>query len=247
MRIHQESVQVCAYRLLITARGCVCAGVRCVGVWCRRDNGEAHLTNASLSSVGGLGPPKPPLTRHLVSSSERARRCDAARTRANARRRQAGRHGESQSYRSMTHGVTRCRVIHAIWVVIPSPGQCAVRCGAWEGTARIHSQVMNWNQPPRCHVYCLGSSMVRHCSRAGATSTWGQHSATARGVPWSPHWRRGCRSSRPLSRRLRCRRVRVKALWVCSEQMSQSACHRQTRTLPFAARVILRYQCNINI
>ena len=54
------------------------------------------------------------------------------------------------------------------------------------GTARIHSQVMNWNQPPRCHVYCLGSSMVRHCSRAGATSTGGQHSATARGVPWEP-------------------------------------------------------------
>ena len=54
------------------------------------------------------------------------------------------------------------------------------------GTARIHSQVMNWNQPPRCHVYCLGSSMVRHCSRAGATSTGGQHSATARGVPWAP-------------------------------------------------------------
>ena len=94
MRIHQESVQVCAYRLLITARGCVCAGVRCVGVWCRRNNREAHLTNASLSSVGGLGPPKPPLTRHLVSSSERARRCDAARTRANARQAggRAGRH-----------------------------------------------------------------------------------------------------------------------------------------------------------
>ena len=104
MRIHQESVQVCAYRLLITARGCVracgcvCVRVGCgnvgvwvcggVGVW-GRGNKEAHLTNASLSSVGGLGPPKPPLTRHLVSSSERARQCDAARTRANAR--QAGR------------------------------------------------------------------------------------------------------------------------------------------------------------
>ena len=31
-------------------------------------------------------------------------------------------------------------------------------------TARIHSQVIDWNQPPRCHVYCLGRSMVRHCS-----------------------------------------------------------------------------------
>ena len=38
MRTHQESVQVCAYRLLITARGCVRACVRAgvcvrVGVW----------------------------------------------------------------------------------------------------------------------------------------------------------------------------------------------------------------------
>ena len=93
----------------------VCAGVRCVGVWCRRDNGEAHLTNASLSSVGGLGPPKPPLTRHLVSSSERAVPCDKAQggtRRGQTRGTHAG--GESQSYRSMTHGVTRCRVIHAI-------------------------------------------------------------------------------------------------------------------------------------
>ena len=32
MRIHQESVQVCAYRLLITARG-VCVCVRGCGVW----------------------------------------------------------------------------------------------------------------------------------------------------------------------------------------------------------------------
>ena len=109
MRIHQESVQVCAYRLLITARGCVracgCVCVRvgvwecgCVGVW-GRGNKEAHLTNASLSSVGGLGPPKPPLTRHLVSSSERARQCDAARTRANAR--QAGRQGWRESVLSI--------------------------------------------------------------------------------------------------------------------------------------------------
>ena len=81
-------------------------------VWCRRNKG-AHLTNASLSSVGGLGPPKPPLTRHLVSSSEWAvrRGTHAGKREAGS---QAGGHGESQSYRSMTHGVTRCRVIHAI-------------------------------------------------------------------------------------------------------------------------------------
>ena len=72
-----------------------CGGV---GVW-GRGNKEAHLTNASLSSVGGLGPPKPPLTRHLVSSSERARQCDAARTRANAR--QAGRQGWRESVLSI--------------------------------------------------------------------------------------------------------------------------------------------------
>ena len=52
-----------------------------------------------------------------------------------------------------------------------SPLQGRGRGGwAWWGgagggvTARIHSQVIDWNQPPRCHVYCLGRSMVRHCS-----------------------------------------------------------------------------------
>ena len=65
----------------------------------------------------------------------------------------------------------------------------AVRAGAGAGavgggggrTARIHSQVMNWNQPPKCHVYCLGSSMVRHCSRGqGRQNVWAVESYGAR-------------------------------------------------------------------
>ena len=226
-------------------------------VWCRRNKG-AHLTNASLSSVGGLGPPKPPLTRHLVSSSERAEGSATRHARGRMRGRQPGGRAWRESVLSIhdpwcytlscntcnlsRHPLSRA-VCGAVWA---GAGAGAVG-GRGGGAARIHSQVMNWNQPPRCHVYCLGSSMVRHCSRAGATSTGGQHSATREAYLGSSHWRRGRRSSRPLSRRLRYRRVRVKALWVCSEQMSQSACHRQTRTLPFAARVILRYQCDINI
>ena len=66
MRIHQESVQVCAYRLIIAAQRESVWG----GVVCAQASKGAHLTNASLSSGDGSGPPKPPLTRHRLSSSE---------------------------------------------------------------------------------------------------------------------------------------------------------------------------------
>ena len=91
MRIHQESVQVCAYRLLITARG-VCVYVRRCGAVCGCVVQSQHRGSSDkcliviMPSGSGSGPPKPPLTRHRVSSSERAGRCDAGNARANARR-----------------------------------------------------------------------------------------------------------------------------------------------------------------
>ena len=62
--------------------------------------------------------------------------------------------------------------------------------GKCNETARIHSQVMNWNQPPRCHVYCLGSSMVRHCSWGQGRDTWGLAEPYREAYLWSPPWRR---------------------------------------------------------
>ena len=75
--------------------------------------------------------------------------------RAGAGRRRGG---EGQSYRSMTHGVTRCRVIHAICDIMPSPergGAGSAHGGAREKTARIHSQEQE-SATRTCHVYCLG-------------------------------------------------------------------------------------------
>jgi len=104
MRIHQESVQVCAYRLLITARG-VCVYVRRCGAVCGCVVRSQHRGSSDkcliviMPSGSGSGPPKPPLTRHRVSSSERAGRCDAGNARANARR--AGRQGWRESVLSI--------------------------------------------------------------------------------------------------------------------------------------------------
>ena len=102
MRIHQESVQVCAYRLLITARGvrvCVrgCGAVCGCGVQAQQRGSSDKCLIVIMPSGSGSGPPKPPLTRHRVSSSERAGQCDAAR--ANARR--AGRQGWRESVLSI--------------------------------------------------------------------------------------------------------------------------------------------------
>ena len=63
---------------------CVCGGaVRCVGVGCgvqaqQRGSSDKCLI-VIMPSGSGSGPPKPPLTRHRVSSSERAGRCDAGK------------------------------------------------------------------------------------------------------------------------------------------------------------------------
>ena len=67
----------------------------------------------------------------------------------------------------------------------------------------------------------------------------GASRALQRGVPLEPPLATHRRRSRSSAHLRRLQRtwvwVRCRA-WVCSEQMSQSACHGQTRTLPFAAR-----------
>ena len=189
MRTHQESVQVCAYRLLITARGVrVCRGCGGSMVWCRRNKG-AHLTNASLSSVGGLGPPKPPLTRHLVSSSERAEGGATRHARGQTRGRQPGRRAWRESVLS----------IHDPWCYTLSCNTCnlsrhplsravcgAVRCGAWGGNCSDPQPSDEHESLTRaCHVYCLGKidcSSRQLRARTGEKVKGGASTALRRGV-----------------------------------------------------------------
>ena len=176
------------------------------GIAVQAQQERAHLTNASLSSVGGPGPPKPPLTRHLASSSERAvrrgtRKCEAG-GQAGGR---AGR-GSVLSIHDPWGYTLSCNTCNSSRHPLSRAGARGVGGGGQGGggvTARIHSQVIDWNQPPRCHVYCLGRSMVRHCSwgrwggRCGpASPLWAQ------GVPSEPPLTKRCKSSSPHSRRL---------------------------------------------
>ena len=201
--------------------------MRCVGcgVQAQQRSSSDKCLIVIMPSGSGSGPPKPPLTRHRVSSSERAGRCDAGNARANARR--AGRQGWRESVLSIhdpwcyTLSCNTCNLSrHPLSRAVCGAVRCgAVRCGAWGGNCSDPQPSDEHESLTRaCHVYCLGKidcSSRQLGARAGEVGKgWGQHSAMARGVPLEPPLATHRRVSSPLSRRLQYRRVGLRGCCV---------------------------------